>query len=254
MKDIYPEHFARFYDTIYHKINSGADNRFYQDEIKRTKGRILEIGVGTGRLFINALNNGADIYGIDISRSMLNVLKVKVNNAQHYRISQQNILDFRFDFKFDLIIAPFRVFMHLSDKKDQICALNKVYNHLNDGGRFIFDTFVPDLKQLIKGIENIVDFDGEYEPGKRLKRSVSTKPDLINQIIYVKFVIEWEDINGVKSKDWEFTMRFFFRFEIEHLIERSEFETYRILGDYSGNELNQESKEFITICTRQNKL
>ena len=46
-------------------------------------------------------------------------------------------------------------------------------------------------------------------------------------------------------------MRFFFRYELEHLVERSKFECYKILGDYHGNELNQDSKEFVVICQKQ---
>ena len=34
-------------------------------------------------------------------------------------------LYFTYDFKFDLIIAPFRVIMHLLDKEEQIKAINK---------------------------------------------------------------------------------------------------------------------------------
>ena len=169
---------------------------------------------------------------------------------QYNRISLQNIIDFNFDFKFDLIIAPFRVIMHLLEKDEQIRAVNNVYNHLNANGRFIFDAFVPDLKQLIDGIDNQIDFEGEYDSGKKIKRTVSTKPDLINQIINIKFHLEWDEDNELKQEDWMVPLRFFFRFELEHLIERSEFEKYKILGDYMGNEINQKSKEFIIICQK----
>jgi 2-polyprenyl-3-methyl-5-hydroxy-6-metoxy-1,4-benzoquinol methylase len=137
MKHTYPENFARFYDTIYHNLRDGVDNDYFQNEIKNTGGKVLEIGVGTGRLFSNALDLGADIYGLDISESMLNVLYKKVPPEQHYRLSLQNMVDFSFDFKFDLIIAPFRVIMHLLEKEDQIKAIDNVYNHLNPDGRFI---------------------------------------------------------------------------------------------------------------------
>ena len=115
----YPKNFARFYDLIYHQIRDGVDNAFFLGEIKKTTGKILEIGVGTGRFFIDAINLGADIYGIDISESMINILKSKLDKSQLDRISIQNIIDFRFDFQFDLIIAPFRIIMHLSEKNDQ---------------------------------------------------------------------------------------------------------------------------------------
>ncbi len=250
MTELYPEFFARFYDLIYHQMRDEADNDFYLDRINETGGKILECGVGTGRLFMKALENNAYIYGIDISPAMLDILKKKLAPEHHARISLQNIVDFRLNTQFDLIIAPFRVFMHLTDKNDQIKALNNVYNHLRKGGKFIFDAFVPDLKQLIKGLYNVTDFEGEYEPGKKVRRTVSTNPDLINQLINVSFLIEWDDKDGHNSRVWNSSMRFFFRFELEHLIERSKFKNYRISGDFACSELNADSKEFIISCTK----
>jgi SAM-dependent methyltransferase len=247
----YPKNFARFYDLIYHQMRDAVDVDYFQNEVLKAKGKVLEIGVGTGRLFMNALNMGADIYGIDISQSMLDVLHNKLDPAQHNRISLQNMMDFRFDFKFDLIIAPFRVLMHILEKSDQITALNNVYKHLNNNGKFIFDTFVPNLGQLITGIKDVTDFEGEYEPGKKAKRMVSTAPDLINQLIQIKFTMEWDENNKLKHEEWNFPMRFFFRYELEHLVERSDFEGYRIFGDYEENELNANSKEFIVVCQKK---
>jgi len=250
MADLYPDFFARFYDLIYHKVRDGVDNKFYLEKIKNTRGKILEVGTGTGRLLIEALENGADIYGIDISPAMLDILKTKLSENNQGRISIQNIIDFKSDIRYDLIIAPFRVFMHLIGKEDQLNALNNVYESLNPGGQFIFDLFVPDLKPLINGLENVVDFEGEYEPGKRVKRIVSTKPDLINQVINITFRLEWNDDNSDFKKEWKTPLRFFFRFELEHLIERSQFKTYKIEGDFIGNDLNTESKEFIITCQK----
>ncbi len=250
MTNEYPEFYARFYDLIYHFMRDSVDQDFFQNEIKQTKGRVLEIGAGTGRLFISALDSGADIYGLDISPAMLNILKKKLPDNEFNRISLQDVIDFSFPFKFKLIIAPFRVFMHLSEKEDQIKALNNVYNHLERGGRFIFDTFVPDLKQLINGIRNITDFEGDYEPGKKIKRTISTSPDLMNQLINIKFLIEWQEDGGTKKGIWNTRLRFFFRYELEHLIERSHFKKYKIFGDYQGNQLDRSSKEFIVVCQK----
>lgn len=248
---MYPKNFARFYDTIYHSIRDTVDNEYFHNEIQKSDGKVLEIGVGTGRLFTNALNNGADIYGLDISESMLEVLYKKLPDYQHFRISQQNIIDFSFDFNFDLIIAPFRVIMHLMNKEEQIKAIDNIYNHLNSGGKFIFDVFVPDLNQLINGIKNQVDFEGEYEPGRKIKRVVSTVPDLINQTIQVNFHMEWEDVDGLKHDDWILPLRFFFRYELEHLLERSKFENYKIYGDYHESKLDKKSKEFVMVCQKK---
>lgn len=246
----YPITFARFYDLIYSQLRDDTDSAFFLNEALNAHGKVLEIGVGTGRHFTNALNRGADIYGIDISESMLNVLYDKLNRNEHYRVSLQGMTDFRFDFKFNLIVAPFRVIMHIPDKSEQLKAINNIWSHLEKGGKFIFDTFVPDLKALINGMKDVVDFEGEYEPGKKVKRIVSTNPDQLNQIINVTFTMEWEENGRQMTEDWTTPLRYFFRYELEHLVERSKFTDYEIVGDYHRNELGVNSREFVVICRK----
>jgi len=247
---MYPESFARFYDVIYHSVRDGVDNEFFSGQAILAKGSVLEAGVGTGRLFMKALEKGVDIHGIDISPTMISILLSKLPVEHHERISRQSITSFSFDKRFSLIMAPFRVFMHLENKEEQLAAINNVYDHLEENGRFIFDLFIPDLNQLLKGLDRKVDFEGEYAPGKMLRRTVSTFPDLVNQIIRVHFHLEWEENGQIKSDDWIVNMRFYFRYELEHLIERSKFSSYEIAGDYNGKPLSADSKEFIVICKK----
>ena len=98
----YPDYFARFYDLIYHKLRGGVDNQYFLDQIKQTKGKILEVGVGTGRFFIDALTRDADIYGFDISSSMIDVLKTKLNKLlffsdfKHFKNNKVSITGSRY--------------------------------------------------------------------------------------------------------------------------------------------------------------
>jgi SAM-dependent methyltransferase len=248
---IYPDFVARFYDTIYSNLRSGVDSAFYLKKIKEAKGPVLEIGVGTGRLFIPALQSGAEIYGVDVSPSMIEALKAKLDKKYHARIFVQNAAELNLKKKFSLVIAPFRVFSHFIEIKDQLRALNKIHSHLKPKGKFIFDVFVPNLRMLVEGIDNKIDFDGEYEPGKKLKRIVSMKSDLVHQISSVTMKFIWEDKGREKSAEWNFLLRYFFRFELEHLISRSKLKLEKILGNFKDNELSAQSQEFIVICNRK---
>ena len=95
-----------------------------------------------------------------------------------------------------------------------------------------------------------MDFEGEYKKGKKVKRFVTTKPDLINQLINITFKFEWDEGNTTNSGVWDTSLRFFFRYEMEHIIERSDFSKYYLLGDYYKNKLNETSKEFIVECIK----
>jgi SAM-dependent methyltransferase len=159
-------------------------------------------------------------------------------------------LSLHLDKKFDLIIAPFRVFSHLIEPEDQLQALNSIYEHLNPGGRFIFDLYVPDLGILLNGINELVDFEGEYAPGKKLKRTVSAHSDLIRQTNAVTMTMTWDDEAGERTESWQLPMRFFFRYELEHLVHRSKLTLKNIYGDYEEHELGSDSKDFIVVCER----
>ena len=116
----YNEATVRFYDVLYDQLTgvlkSGKERAdFYLEEISGAKGAVLEAGVGTGMIFVPALAEGADIYGIDKSELMYEKVMAKLNETDRSRITLQDIRDFRLDKKFSLVISPFRVFQHLLD-------------------------------------------------------------------------------------------------------------------------------------------
>ena len=246
----YPDYFARFYDVIYHQIRSGVDTHYFLDKIKNTEGKILEVGVGTGRFFTEALHAGADIYGIDVSKSMVDILKKKVHTSEHFRIYTGDACTMRLNKTFSLIIAPFRVFSHLIEVSDQLKFLENIWEHLEQGGTFIFDLFIPNPELLYKGIDKVMDFEGEYEPGKKLRRITSSFSDIVSQILDITMLFEWEENNQWLSGEWKFKLRYFFRYELEHLLSLSKLNLVHIYGDYNQGSLNKESKEFIMVCTR----
>ncbi|MBN2481555.1 MAG: class I SAM-dependent methyltransferase [Bacteroidales bacterium] len=246
----YPGFIARFYDVIYHQVRDGVDNSFFLKQATSVRGKVLELGAGTGRLFMDAFNKGADVYGVDISRSMTGMLKSKLPETEHFRIKTEDAVHMKWDVKFDLIIAPFRMFSHILEVDNQLRLLNNIYEHLTEEGKFIFDLFVPDPFLLANGIRNLTDFDGEYDTGKRLKRTVSSNPDIVNQLLNVSMKLEWDEKNSRQKKEWQFQMRFFYRYELEHLIRLSSLKLEAIYGDYKQNPLHSGSKDFIVVCTK----
>jgi SAM-dependent methyltransferase len=247
---IYPEFFAHFYDLIYSTIRSGTDHEYFLKKIRGANGTVMEVGVGTGRFFTAALEQGADIYGIDISPAMLEVLRSKIDKKYHDRVTQQDIADFSFDKKFRLIIAPFRVFMHITDTLEQLKVLDHVHDSLDEGGQFIFDLFIPDPGLLSRGMNEVTDFEGEYAPGEIVRRITSSHSDLINQITHVTFRFEWTENGKTLTETWNSQLRFFFRFELEYLLQKSRFKHFQIFGDYLENPLTASSKDFVVICKK----
>jgi SAM-dependent methyltransferase len=246
----YPEFFARFYDVIYDHIRNETDHDYFMNKILSAKGPVLEVGVGTGRFFKEALDKGADIYGIDFSPAMIEVLKNKLPLQEHFRVEVKDICEMKSKRKYKLIVAPFRVFMHLLTLENQLKALDNIYDHLTPGGTFIFDLFVPNLKMIAEGVENMNDFTGEYEPGKKLQRFTTMHADPVNQISHVTFRFVWQEDGKEHTQTWNTDLRFFFRYELQHLLALSKFTDYKLYGDFPEHELTKDSKEFLVVCGR----
>lgn len=246
----YPEFVARFYDVVYAKIRTSVDHDYYLSKMKSARGPVLEIGVGTGRLFADALKAGVDIYGFDLSESMLGELKRRIPASEHPRIRQDDARTFTWNKEFDLIAAPFRVMSHLLAVEDQWSALTRIKKHLPERGIFIWDVFVPDPVFCSKGLEPTVDFEGYWKDGKRLQRIVSVRPDPARQINHASMRFIWDDDDGKHDEIWSFPMRYFFRYEIEHLLRMAGFQIIDIYGDFEEHPLHNTSKDFVIVCRR----
>jgi SAM-dependent methyltransferase len=246
----YPDFVVRFYDVVYQQLRSHVDEEYFLDQIAKARGKVLEIGVGTGRLFSQALKKGADIFGLDINGKMIEKAREKTPPEHHHRLLIQNAVTMKLPYRFTLILAPFRVFAHLIDVEDQISCLNRVNEHLEPGGRFIFDMFIPDLNVLAKGFPERMDFEGEYEKGKKLVRITSAHYDLLRQIGNVQMKFKWDEDGREHEATWSFPMRFYFRFELEHLVRLSNLHLEAIYGNYQGNPINKNSTDFVLVCRR----
>lgn len=244
----YNKTLVNFYDVFTADYN--VDKKFYLDKILNAGGPVLEIGCGTGRIFCDALKQGADIYGIDQSELMLGMLKEKIEVREHYRVQHINALEYKSDKKYKLIIAPFRMFAHILTVEDQLVFLRNVYNNLEESGEYTFNVFNPDLNRIQTGDKENLRFEGEYMPGRILKFYDSSKPDLLNQIQHVTFRFEWDDEGKWMNDKFYFPVRYFFRFELQHLVELTGFKSVNIYRDFDYNELNGEYKEFVVVCRK----
>jgi SAM-dependent methyltransferase len=251
MSEPYPDFVARFYDVVYARVRDGVDNEYYLQAATAADGPVLEIGVGTGRLFTEALRRGADVHGIDLSAVMIERCRAKLPPSERARVRVEDAVRLRTEPRFALAMAPFRVLSHVEDPDDQIRLLDAVHGALRPGGTFVFDLYVPSLKLLLEGLPETCDFDGEHAPGRRLRRFVSSTPaDIARQTNHVLMSFVWEEADGEHRGDWGFDMRFFFRFELEHLVARSALDLVAIHGDFDGGALTAESREFVVVCRR----
>jgi SAM-dependent methyltransferase len=251
VREPYPDFVARFYDPVYAQVRDGVDNEYYLSRMASAAGPVLEIGSGTGRLLREALRRGIDAWGIDASAAMVERCRALLPADRRERVSVADAVSTRLGRRFALVVAPFRVLSHVPSIEDQLRLLDTVHEHLVPGGAFVFDLYVPNLKLLLEGLSETRDFDGEWAPGRKLRRFVSSAPaDLSRQMNRVRMCFEWEEEDGEHRDTWEFEMRFYFRFEIEHLVARSKLRLESLHGDFAGGPLTAASRELVVVCRR----
>ena len=132
---------ARLYDPWSAGVTE--DVAFYVDYARRA-GRVLELGVGTGRIAVPTAAAGVAVVGVDSSTGMLEVARERaelVGVALDLRLGDMR--DPPVEGAFPLVTIPFRSLLHMETDGDRRSALRAVRRLLEPGGRFVFDVFAP---------------------------------------------------------------------------------------------------------------
>jgi SAM-dependent methyltransferase len=138
----YGDAFADVYDDWYEGISDVAATVRTLTELAGD-GRVLELGVGTGRLAIPLAAAGVEVHGLDTSERMLAVMASKPGGAAVVAHRGDMVRDLP-EGPFSLAFVAYNTFFNLlTDDEQQACCV-AVAERLGDGGRFVLEAFVPD--------------------------------------------------------------------------------------------------------------
>lgn len=229
--DVYDQLIARNYDAVYAVIRDpSGDATFYRDLALKAGGPVLELGCGTGRILLGIAQAGIECVGLDASPAMLQVLRGK-NPPPNLTLFEGRMQSFALgEGRFRLITAPFRAFSHLLTVEEQLAALACIRRHLAPGGTFVFDLFDPNLARLAAVSEpEMLAATFHYE-GHEIRRFDSSLRDHSEQVMTVRMRFEGGPPELTGSAD--FKLRWFYRYEVEHLLHRAGFADVAIYGGF----------------------
>jgi SAM-dependent methyltransferase len=106
-------------------------------------GAALELAIGTGRVAIPLSPRGVAVQGIDASAAMVAKLRQRPGGAD-IPVEAGDFADVDVDGRFRLIYVVFNTFFALLTQGDQVRCLRNVAAHLQPGGAFVIEAFVPD--------------------------------------------------------------------------------------------------------------
>lgn len=126
---------------------------FYQHETPQTidflaarcpgDGRVLELGVGTGRLAIPLAETGRHVHGIDASARMLEQLAAKDPKGTVTTTLGDMSTTRAPGGPFDLVLIAYNTLLYLPEQAQQIACLRNAAAHLADHGTLVLDLYDP---------------------------------------------------------------------------------------------------------------
>jgi SAM-dependent methyltransferase len=136
---------ARLYDPWSRSVTE--DVSFYVDQAERVApGPIVELAVGTGRIAVPIAAAGISVIGVDSSSRMLEICRERAEVAGVGELVELRFGDLReppVSERVELVICPFRSYLHLHTDEDRLGALRAARELLVPDGRFVFDVFAP---------------------------------------------------------------------------------------------------------------
>jgi len=245
---------AVFYDYDNREIIKD-DLDFYVEFANQTKGPILELASGTGRVSLYvAEKTGRILECIELSEYMLEKFwdKLKKSHKQlqeNIHIHNEDMSNFNLDQKFEYIMIPWRALQWLPVQEKTIDCLKCVYKHLSDNGIFVFDIFKPriyDDKWLGKEDISYDIVDGN----KRIIRStINYHADTVKKYIQYKnkiLILE----NGIESaKEDLLTIKYYEYNDIVDILKKLKFRIKEEFGYYDKRSI-KDGEEMIFVCTK----
>lgn len=252
---------AKYYDYQDFPID---DVDFYIDQITSPEANLLELGCGTGRVLIPLSHHCRYIHGVDLSPSMLQICCENMYKAnlspEKARVEQADISDFNLNQKFDLIIAPFRVFQLLTEDEQIESFFDTLRRHLTPDGVAILNTFNPYgppkvILEKNSSPEMHYDQDLPFEQGRLVRFYTFRKPAVWEGERLVFFpnlgFQYWVDDEMIEETLAEISMRVWYPNQLLDLIETNRFEIINKWGGYQGESYGKGPELVISFISKE---
>jgi SAM-dependent methyltransferase len=113
-------------------------------------GGALEFGVGTGRIALPLSRTGVRVHGIELSGAMLAQLRAQPGGPD-IGVTAGDFASTTVDGRFRLVYLLRNTITNLTTQDEQVEAFRNAAAHLEPGGCFVVENYVPELQRLPPG-------------------------------------------------------------------------------------------------------
>lgn len=153
-RSTYGDRFADVYDDWYHGVSDVDATVHLVTDIIRDSGsdRVLELGVGTGRLAIPLAAAGFDVVGVDTSEAMLDQLAARDPDRRVATVHGDMVADLPAG-PFGVVLIAYNTIFNLESATRQQQLFDEIAARLAERGGFVVEAFVPDDRPVGSSIE-----------------------------------------------------------------------------------------------------
>jgi SAM-dependent methyltransferase len=257
---VYDEEIAARYDAAV-PLQPG-ELQFYLELARDAESRghrILELTCGTGRVAIPLAREGVRIVGLDNSPAMLAVARERSTGLAHAEWVEGDMRSFDLGELFGLITIPVGSFQLLLSVEDQLATLRCIRHHLAPDGRFAFEVENPQATAIAEWLttkrglvlRNPARDYTHPKTGRQIRSSGWTEYHPSEQIYTSHGITEELDDHGVvlqRTYGQPMTLRYHYRYEMEHLLARAGLEVEALHGDTLKNPYRATSPDLIFVA------
>jgi ubiquinone/menaquinone biosynthesis C-methylase UbiE len=223
------ERFADRYDEWSAEMTE--DVPFYVELARETKGPLVELAVGSGRVAIPVAEaTGRPVLGIDTSPAMLAQARERAAAAGvELELREGDMGDLELDEPAGLVYCPFRGLLHVPTWADRRRVFERVAASLRPGGRFAWNAFAFDHAIAAR-------LDGEHQD--------EPVPHSLRYAVGDNRIDITLDGGGTSSLWWAT------RNEWLGLIDVAGLQVEALYGDFDRRPFDDESREYVWVTRR----
>jgi SAM-dependent methyltransferase len=113
-------------------------------------GGALEFGIGTGRIALPLAERGERVHGVDLSPAMVEELKAKPG-SDRVEVTVGDFATTDVGERFKLVYLIRNTITNLTTQGEQVACFRNAALHLQPGGCFVVEVYVPHLRRLPPG-------------------------------------------------------------------------------------------------------
>lgn len=149
---LFTEWIAQRYETLWPELFDPTVVDLTVDFLAQLAGTgsALELGIGTGRIALPLSRRGVRVHGVELSRAMAARLHEQQGGSD-VDVTIGDLASTSVGATFGLVYLLRNTITNLTTQDEQVAAFRNAAAHLEPGGCFVIENYIPELQRLPPG-------------------------------------------------------------------------------------------------------